>query len=143
MKRLLLIILLLMAGCIGSPTPHNPMSREGGQDSWWRASTIGVADKDNPWNAQIPVPPPVKDWTDPWNDFQEPKLFPGDWKKRQFMTTNEEQLFRALDLELENLKLKKAIKALLTPKAPKVEKSLFDRLKDLRKREKKFFDRSI
>lgn len=138
MKKALLIVLLLMVGCVGNPEPHNPMDRKGGPDLWWRASTIDVADADNPWNAQIPTPPPLKDWTDPWSDYEAPALFPEGFEpsKTDYLDEKREKL----KLIEENLKLKKAIKKLLEPK---VEKSLFERFKDLQRREKEFFDRSI
>ena len=143
MKKLL-IALVLMIGCVGSPTPHNPMNKTEAAwlntsgEPWWRASTIGVSDADNPWNALIPVPPPVKDWTDPWSDYKAPPLFPKGFKpsKTKYLDEKAEKL----KLIEENLKLKKVIEGLL---APKVEKSLLVRLKDLRKREKNYFDRSI
>jgi len=137
MKKLL-IALVFMIGCVGSPTPHNPMKRDGGMDLWWRANTVGVSDADNPWNALIPVPPPVKDWTNPWGDYEAPPLFPRDFKPNKTDYLNEKA--EKLKLIEENLKLKGALKKLLSPK---VEKSLFERFKDLQKREKEFFDRSI
>ena len=141
MKKIL-IALVLMAGCVGSPTPRNPLDRPvPTTEAWWRASTIGVADKDNPWNALIPTPPPVKDWTDPWSDFTPPPLFPEGFVPAR--TTPEEDATGRLELHKQIEELKNKVKVLQELLKPKVEKSLFDRLKDLRKREKSYFDRSI
>jgi hypothetical protein len=139
MNKLLLAALILFTGCVGTTEPHNPMTVTACETpAWWRATTVGVADADNPWNAQIPVPPPVKDWTDPWSDFQEPELFPKDFKPSNPPSFDER--VKSLELQRENKLLRKVIKGLLTPK---VEKTQQEKLRDLRKREKEFFDRSI
>lgn len=86
MKRLAMIVVcILMAGCVGNPEPHNPMKgyRATQEPSlavipdkpWWSASTAGVAKKNNPWNKFIPTYKKV-DRTNPWADFQNPRLFP-------------------------------------------------------------------
>jgi hypothetical protein len=133
MRVAILIVLLTLAGCIGSPTPHNPMERiRPLNESWWRASTAGVAKKDNPFEAFVPKAKAVKP------SWPAPVTFPEDWKARKQLNLDEKQKLRNLELQLENLKLKKALKEALRPK---VEKSGLNPLEELRRKEREYFRR--
>lgn len=77
--RKLLISLVILAGCVGSSTPRNPMKRPAGQDAWWRATTVGV--EDNPWEIYV-VPLKPDRWDDPWSTYKGPAVFPEDFKDR-------------------------------------------------------------
>jgi len=75
--RYLLVAVLFLAGCVGSSIPHNPMNRCT-EKLWWQATTAGVT-SNNPWNKFVRTYEPA-DPLDPWANFQEPELFPRDFR---------------------------------------------------------------
>ena len=82
MKKLSAIVLaVLMAGCIG--TSKNPMisHKANNKPLWWQLDTAGVKKSQSPWEKFVPAVKANR-WDDPWANFQEPELFPKDWKKR-------------------------------------------------------------
>lgn len=93
MKHIALVVTLaLLAGCVGSPTPHNPMTDKVTEAPWWQASTVGVSASDNPW--EIYVRPAPQDTTDdPWSSYKAPPLFPEGWKPAK-LTTKQSELRR-------------------------------------------------
>lgn len=165
MKYLALILsCLLLTSCIGSPEPHNPLKRNnviiksicaGGQDVgmverlWWQRDT---ADEDSLAQWELFVEPNVtKDWSDPWADYQEPKLFPKGWTPAfpSYLDGKRSQLKqhgRILKMNKIIKEMKEIIKRMQNNlKSPKVEKeeSLHDRYEDLKRREREYFNRSI
>jgi len=75
-----LFISLLVAGCIGSPTPRNPMDRKT-KSLWWQKSTAGV--EDSPWEIYVKKPK-VK---------AKPSLFPKNWKHAKQKKSSNKQLY--------------------------------------------------
>lgn len=92
MKRL--FALILMVGCVGGPTPNNPLTRKGDK-LWWQKDSTNKAVAQE-WN-KFNIPAKKKDWSDPWADFEEPRLFPDTWKPAEVKKSSAEQtedLFR-------------------------------------------------
>ena len=145
MNRLTAITLcIFMAGCVGSATPHNPMERAKVNEPWWQATTAGVAKKDNPWEKFV-LEHTVKDTSDPWGSYEQPKLFPEGWKPRNYLNPDQEQKLENIKLRLEDQMMRKAVRRLLQPvekEAPR-KKTFPERLRDLQEREKEYFERSI
>lgn len=75
MKKL--VILLLLTGCIGSATPHNPLDRET-KKAWWQADTATIT-SNNPWEVYV-QPNKEENWDDPWSTHESEPLFPKDFK---------------------------------------------------------------
>jgi len=131
-KLLLAATIICFTGCVGLTTPHNPMvdttPLTPAQNFWWSGSVVGIDEAkspDNPWNAQVPVPPPVKDWTDPWADFEEPKLFPERFKPASPSYLNKKRI-KLLELE-KSLRIKKIRKAILELNKQKRKERMFKR----------------
>ena len=76
MRYSLLVAMMLLVGCVGSDRTVNPMRRCTAK-LWWQASTAGVT-SNNPWNKFVRTYP-SEDTSDPWANFQQPKLFPDDF----------------------------------------------------------------
>ena len=112
----ILILLLTLAGCVGSPEPRNPLKAEKPKtEAWWRASTAGVAQKDNPFEAFVPQ----KHATTVEPSWPAAVTFPKDWKARKHLNPDEAQKFENMRLRLENKRLKKLLQQL----APQKKKS--------------------
>ena len=74
MKKIL-IATILLAGCVGSATPHNPMGFRGyrcgnfdinSDQPWWQQDTRGMTQENNPWeafNQPVESPDPLNPWS--------------------------------------------------------------------------------
>jgi hypothetical protein len=91
MKYALLIIMILLVGCVGSPNPHTVMGEPGtecspsevrGEKLWWQHTTVGVSKADNPWE-KFNQPKARVDPFDPWATYEQPKLFTDEFIKRE------------------------------------------------------------
>lgn len=91
MRLFLLVALLTLVSCVGSPEPRNPLKRTT-ERAWWQASTAGVT-SNNPWNKFVPKEK-GEDISDPWANFQEPELFPEGFAVRN-VKKNKQPLDRA------------------------------------------------
>lgn len=57
MYKMLIILTVLLAGCIGSPEPTHPFrDNRSVVKPWWAASTADVPDDLNPWLKFVPAP---------------------------------------------------------------------------------------
>ncbi len=128
MKRIALAVALaLTIGCVGSATPHNPMTRKSTTEPWWQATTADVNSLDNPWEIYVrPNPLLVSD--DPWSTYEAPPLFPEGWKPAK-VTTSQSELM-SLRKQLKVIKLRQCLR-LEKLKKQRREKR---RLEKLRKR---------
>ncbi len=93
MKKIIIPLILLLGCNIGTKIPHNPTKKKdilwaitvSGRQAkkiealWWQKNTCAMKDDENPWNKFIIKQ--KKDWSNPWGDFKEPKLFPDNWNK--------------------------------------------------------------
>ena len=135
MKNVILVAAILLAGCIGSPIPRNPMMKRKcphhhltgavNHESicstpWWRLDTSAMKPEDNPWNKFVPTYKEV-DRTDPWAGFESPQLFPSSWKHKA----------------KPRVKPTGSIKKFV----PKVEKDARQLYKELKKREREYFEK--
>lgn len=125
--KYLSLLLILFVGCIGSPTPRNPMkSKVERPEAWWRNSTIGVKYQDNPWNKFIPKA--TKSEQTP-----ETVSFPQDWKARKHLTLDETQKLENLKLHIENKKLKRVLQDQVFEKLKMLER---ERLRKARRKKR-------
>lgn len=105
-KALLIMAALLLAGCVGSCEPRNPLDRDT-EVLWWQRTTVGVSFADNPWE-KFNQPKVTENPLDPWGSFQEPGLFTPEFIRREKARRAEEQALRK--------KLRDAMSEMLYPK---------------------------
>jgi hypothetical protein len=106
MKRIALaVVLALMIGCVGSSTPHNPMTRNS-EAAWWQADTAAIT-SNNPWEIYVRPNPLLVD-DDPWSSYEAPPLFPDGWEPAKVTPKHVEE--RRLRKQLRILKLRRKIR---------------------------------
>jgi hypothetical protein len=133
MKKIVLCgLFAFLVGCVGSPTPTNPMERIIPLNQpWWTASTVGVTKDKNPWEKFV-LPHVVDDNLDPWGSYEQPKLFPKDFEPGKDALLEDTKY---------HLRLKHQLRYLRRKLKPKVEKSGLSPLEELKKREREYFKR--